>query len=327
MSQQAKSSNRIILLVAAAAAGYYFYDCNYNNGRTVSQFGIPNYIGSQPQQEAQSVVQDAFQKADDLKSSSSNWINEKAQKVSDGSIDLKNSVLDQLDKGKEQALNAYYQAGDNVKLAEKNLQDASKSWLNWGEDKKNEAKSDYESKIDLAKSQYEDAKKTLSQWGSDFVNQAEANKERFKNAMNQKLTEVDVTKVAADAVSGWGETAQIVAEEQYEALFDKNGKLSVASKESAQKVVDYYNEKVKEAKKQYDSTQSSWLKWRSAKSKEVQDASKEQYELLLKRQKQAQDSFEKISQQAINFAKDNLDSANSNAQSWLSSVSNWIRGK
>ncbi|OUM55948.1 hypothetical protein BVG19_g5575 [[Candida] boidinii] len=326
MSQQAKNSNRIILLVAAAAAGYYFYDCNYNNGRTVGQFGLPNYLGSQ-QQEAQSVVQGAFQKADDLKSSSSNWINEKAQKVSDGSIDLKNSVLDQLDKGKEQALKAYYQAGDNVKAAEKNLHDASKSWLNWGDDKKEEAKSEYQSKIDLAKAQYEDTKKTLSQWGSDFVNQAEANKEKFSNALNHKLNDVDVSRTAADAVSGWGETAKIVAEEQYESLFDKNGKLSVASKESAQKVADYYNEKVKEAKKQYDSTQSSWLKWRSAKSKEVQDASKEQYEALLKRQKESQESFEKISKKAIDSAKDNLDSAHSNAQSWLTSLSNWIRGK
>ncbi|ODV85562.1 hypothetical protein CANARDRAFT_7668 [[Candida] arabinofermentans NRRL YB-2248] len=316
-------------------------------------------------------------KADDLRASAASWIGEKNEQVQDAVASSGSQVLDTLHASKnklgsvfgntkESAEDYYAAAAAKVREAQDKVDESKGSWISWGKEKNDDA----EKSLEQAKKDLESAKNNLAKWGEDAYKEAEAKSNKLyeelkakseelvdgvkqksdelaqkakarKNAISkqlqQPLAEDGAAKVAADAVSGWGDQASDVARDQYESLFDKSGKLALKSQESAQKVLDYYNEQSKLAKKRYDETRSSWIGWRKAKSQEAQDAAKKEYENYSSRQKEAQASvnyyLEKAKNDAkagganlVDKAKNGLNEGHEEAQNLLSKAGNWIRG-
>ncbi|KAH3663842.1 hypothetical protein OGAPHI_005245 [Ogataea philodendri] len=317
------------------------------------------------------------QKAEEFKNSASSWINEKnsniqenAQQAGSQIKDSVNSagsgVIDRLESSKdrfssffgsskESAQSAYASAWEKYYEAEDKASKHKKGWLQWGESKKDDSNKE----LEAAKKNLDSARDNLSKYGSDVLKDTEQrlnewsknvkqrgsealeagqkNVEKFTDNFRGQLSDKDIAKEADRAIAGFGQLAGEVANEHIGALSDKTGLFAAKTKESAQKLYDYYDEQSKQAKKQYDETQSSWLRWRKAKSQEAQDAAKKQYEEVLKQKDQAQNNLNNYlnqvnenvkdgSSKLIQQTKQGLSNSNDQAQSWLSKLNGWVRG-
>ncbi|KAG7883625.1 hypothetical protein KL938_002862 [Ogataea parapolymorpha] len=326
---------------------------------------------------SESLYNSGVQRAEELKNSASSWINEKNSNIQENANtagsqlkDTVNSagsqVIDRLESSKdrlssffgsskESAQRSYASAWEKYREAEDKAKQQKKGWFQWGEAKQDDASK----QLDEAKKNLDGARENLSKWGSDVVKETEQrvsewaenvkkrgsqfadsqqkNAEKFLGNFKGDLKDRDFVKEADNAVAGFGQLAGEVAEEHKRALDDKTGILAAKSRESAQKLYDYYDEQVKEAKKKYDETQSSWLKWRKAKSQEAQDAAKKEYDDLLSKKDSAQQTLNNYLAQAkqdvkdgssklIKQTKQGLSDSHEHAQGWLSKLNGWVRG-
>lgn len=103
--------------------------------------------------------------------------------------------------------------------------------------------------------------------------------------------------------------------DKYNELRDSLGRLSVNSQEKAQEVADYYDSQLKQAKYEYEQTQSSWLHWRKAKSAEAQARAQRNYEYLLKKDQEARTELDRWIEKAKKEAADLAAKAKANGKS------------
>lgn len=142
----------------------------------------------------------------------------------------------------------------------------------------------------------------------DDANQAVINaKDNVKDNANEN---VGVAKNYLSGTAGY-------FKDKYNELRDGLGRLSVTSQEKAQEIADYYDSQLKEAKAEYDQTQSSWIYWRKAKSEQIQKDAKEHYEYVLKKDNEARNELQKWIEKAKNEAADVAAKAKEKKNSWF----------
>ncbi|CDK25476.1 unnamed protein product [Kuraishia capsulata CBS 1993] len=262
--------------------------------------------GAKQNEEAQSKAQENLDIAKknyaNSKSALSKWGQETIDSADKRLKDLKNSVKYNADKGVQQVNQV---AGDAKAYGNKNLQNAKEA--------------------------VDDAYESVKSKAQSAQDSAESRKnEIVKEYGKQTASEADLASRVRHSVEGWGETAQEVAQEEYDSLFSKKGSFFLSSEEASRKAKEYYDAKAKEAKKRYDETRGHWYSWGSSKSQDVQDEAKKQWEDLQAQSQSASDAVaewsKKNSDKLVKDAQDGLDRAHGTSQGWLSGIRNWIRG-
>ena len=189
------------------------------------------------------------------------------------------------DEASQRAMSIYDEAYSKVLDAKKKLDDASSSGSNkfWADGTNEE----------ILKKNYDEASKRLAdlkKYLNDYVDSANSGiSENIKKGAN---------------------VAQGYASDAYSKL--------VGSKESAEDVykgnAEYFSEKAREAKKEWDDTKSSWFKWRKAQSKEVQDRAEAKYNFFKQRSDSAISQLTKYLEESGQDAKKIVDDFNKELQ-------------
>jgi hypothetical protein len=83
-----------------------------------------------------------------------------------------------------------------------------------------------------------------------------------------------------DDAKQWIDRTGSYLKDQYHNMWNTLGVFQAHSKEVAEDAVRYYDQQVAAAKKDYDETQASWLKWRREQSQEVQSKARAKWEIM-----------------------------------------------
>lgn len=90
-------------------------------------------------------------------------------------------------------------------------------------------------------------------------------------------TEEQIAKRAAQGLSGWGETAAQLAQDEYDEAKTQYRKKAISSREEATKAVDDAWAKLQDAKKAVDETGSSWWQFGKEKTNELNEEAQKTY--------------------------------------------------
>ncbi|GMM30773.1 hypothetical protein DAMA08_035180 [Martiniozyma asiatica (nom. inval.)] len=261
--------SRSTLYFIAGLAGIYVADVQLNQGRGVDSIGLYNW--------------------------------NKGTVSSYGNIDYGKDVIhNSINKiptdfyVKDKAIDLYNEAYSKLVEAQKNVDDTFSKKFSWGEkDPKHEA----HAHLDEARKHFAKAKDQLMQFGSNSIEEAQ---NKYVAAGNKIYDTFDTLK---DNIKDQYEYTSDFVIDKYYNLYDAAGNLVITSQEKAQEVSDYYDDQLKNAKEQYDSTQSSWLHWRKAKTEKVQEEAKRKYDAALRKSNNAHVELEKWIKQKNDKAK------------------------
>lgn len=135
--------------------------------------------------------------------------------------------------------------------------------------------------LEVAKNYALGAKDLVSQAGYDAKSKYESDKAGLKQSMQEHAASVDKhIRDSPEYLSQAGYKAGTLLKDNYENFWNQFGVFQANSKETAQKAFDYYDEQFANAKKDYEDTQASLLHWRNAKSKELQNQARENFEII-----------------------------------------------
>lgn len=155
------------------------------------------------------------------------------------------------------------------------------------------------SKDDLQK-KYDDAKDVL---------------ENLKNSINE-YTHGDSAESFGDKIQSIITKAQNYAAEKYNSITED--KLNAN--------VEYYNKQAAIAKKEWDDTKSSWLKWRKAQSEEIQDIAEAKYNYFKEKNEDAIDQLISYLEKNGQDTKDKLNKINQQSKEYAQKTKNEIVG-
>lgn len=268
--------------------------------------------------------------AQDQASQLSSYFVDKYQDLYDATGNL---VVNSQEKAQE--LSDYYE--EEAQKAKKSYEETQASFLHWRDSQSESVQAKAKANYDAIQAKNEKAHNELHRWLDKANKEYELNtkraqeyaadqKDKAKNAYNKANEHAhgaynyagnvkdDANQAvinAKDSVhDNVGATKNYIAgtagyfKDKYNELRDSLGRLTVTSQEKAQEIADYYDSQLKEAKKEYEQTQSSWLHWRNAKADDVQNEAKKHYDYILKKDEEARSELQKWVEKAKKEADD-----------------------
>ncbi len=205
-------------------------------------------------------------------------LKDNAEYVQDKVEDNAEYVKDKVQGNAAYIKNSVSQAGYNAKENVKENAEYAKNYVAGAKDKAAQygynAKENVKENADYAKQYVEGVKDRAAQVGYDAKDKAEDNVEYAKDQAEGYV------KGAKNWIERAGENTKNMVADAYKGMWNHLGVFQAKSREVAEEAVHYYDQQVIEARKQYEETQGSWLRFRSAQPKDVQLEAKAQYELM-----------------------------------------------
>lgn len=262
------------------------------------------------------------------------YYQEEAKKAKKQYEDTQASVIHWRDAQSEQV---QAKAKANYEAVEAKSEKAHKELHRWIE----KARKDYEANQQKAYNYANDAKKQVNNAAYDAKEKVKDNANYVYNkadkhaheaynkadkhaheAYNYAKDSADQAVVQAqdhaDSAKGYLADTAGYLKDKYNSLWDSLGRLTVTSQEKAQEIVDYYDEQLALAKRDYENTQSSWLHWRKAKSAEIQLEARRNYEYLLQKDSEARKELNNWIAKAKADAENVVDKAKGKKSGWFS---------
>ncbi|QEU62774.1 Om45 [Kluyveromyces lactis] len=196
--------------------------------------GTGNQVQDTVQQNVNEIADKGSQKIDDTKesvskaaASSKQTVNEAAQNAKDTSVSILNWGYNKAEKARAQAINNYDNASKKYQELEERFNESKKGLFGKGDP-------ELQRQVDQAKAYVEDAKRRVDEATREFsekttndfnklANQVHDNEEELRRKgflswlRGKADTEVvDPDSIASHSVSGWGETAELLAKEEME---------------------------------------------------------------------------------------------------------------
>ena len=124
------------------------------------------------------------------------------------------------------------------------------------------------------------------------------NAQYAKNKLNDGAEEIgdhanNYIEGAKDWISRASANTKNFIVNNYNHMWNSLGIFSAHSQEVAEQAVQYYDDEVRKAKKEYDATQASWLRWTKAQSEEAQEQAKNKWEILKAKRDAANDELQR----------------------------------